>query len=67
MDKRLKVIQVVFNLADPFQEQLYQHVLRHSNQSGYVKRIIQRDMDSVVIPVVVHRGNNLEFDANGFI
>ncbi|MFC5528456.1 hypothetical protein [Cohnella yongneupensis] len=41
----MKVIQVVFNITDPDQLRQYRHASSKSNQSGYIKRLIDRDMD----------------------
>lgn len=40
-----KRVQVVFNIADPDQKELYQRVIERKNQSAYMKRLIQRDID----------------------
>lgn len=54
MDRsNLKRIQVVFNTDDPDQLRLYQHVERRPNHSGYVKRLIQRDMDGAYTPAAL--------------
>jgi hypothetical protein len=37
---------VVFNISDPDQVKLFNHANSRSNFSAYVKRLIQRDMDS---------------------
>lgn len=41
----IAIIQVCFNLLDPFQRRLYEHTSGHTNRSGYVKRLIQRDVE----------------------
>ena len=38
---------VSFNLDDPMQADLHAHARTHVNFSGYVKRLIQRDKDTV--------------------
>ncbi len=43
MPNRIKC--VAFNVADPDQNALLQHALLRSSFSGYVKRLIQRDME----------------------
>jgi hypothetical protein len=46
MDKETKkIVQVVFNHNDPDQRKQYEFVLKRNNMSGYLKRLIQRDMD----------------------
>lgn len=42
----IKTRGVAFNLSDPDQKQLYDYTLNFKNYSAYVKRLIQRDMDS---------------------
>lgn len=41
---------VVFNLADPDQLALWEHTQRRTNFSGYIKRLIQRDMEGWTNP-----------------
>jgi hypothetical protein len=36
---------VAFNLLDPDEKALYNHAMKRTNFSGYVKRLIQRDME----------------------
>jgi hypothetical protein len=36
---------VAFNLSDPDQLALYNHAMKRTNFSGYIKRLIQRDME----------------------
>jgi len=47
MGKNLAVVQVVFNLEDPYQSKLYRHVIPEgtTNKSDAGKRIFQRDME----------------------
>lgn len=45
MAKEIRIIQVAFNVLDPDQLQLYNHVQERPNKSGYLKRLIQRDVD----------------------
>lgn len=45
----IKKIQVVFALDDPYQMQQYNHAYNRKNSSGYMKSLIQRDMDSKTI------------------
>lgn len=45
MAKEIRIIQVAFNVLDPDQLQQYEHVRERPNQSGYLKRLIQRDID----------------------
>lgn len=44
--KDIKIIQVCFNVLDPFQRQQYERAASFPNKSGYVKLLIQRDLDS---------------------
>jgi len=36
---------VAFNLSDPDQCALYNHAMKRTNFSAYIKRLIQRDME----------------------
>ncbi|EZP77648.1 hypothetical protein H839_08444 [Parageobacillus genomosp. 1] len=36
---------VAFNLDDPDQKSLYDHAMKRTNFSAYIKRLIQRDME----------------------
>lgn len=36
---------VVFNVDDPDQKKLWEHARKRPNFSGYIKRLIQRDME----------------------
>lgn len=62
--------QVVFNPADPDQEQLMQHAASRTNFSAYVKRLIQRDMEggqSAVPAQVPIMEQPADFELEGFI
>jgi hypothetical protein len=43
--QNIKTKGVSFNLDDPLQKQLYDHAMKHTNFSSYVKALIQRDME----------------------
>ncbi|OAB31739.1 hypothetical protein PMSD_18305 [Paenibacillus macquariensis subsp. defensor] len=45
MAKDIKIVQVAFNILDPDQRAFYEYVQLRPNQSGYIKRLIQRDID----------------------
>lgn len=45
MAKEIRIIQVAFNVRDPDQLQQYEYVRTRPNQSGFLKRLIQRDID----------------------
>lgn len=50
MAKRIVNRTVSFNVCDPLQDKLYKHAISSStNFSGYIKTLIQRDLDGVVI------------------
>lgn len=62
--------QVVFNLEDPYHRKLLKHLEQFPNFSGYVKRLIQRDMENGYKAPVSYGGNNNDADKaliNGFI
>ncbi|MDP5274369.1 hypothetical protein [Chengkuizengella axinellae] len=44
-----KVKSMSFNLADPYEKELNEHAKKFTNFSGYVKRLIQRDMEGNAI------------------
>lgn len=44
-EKNYKHKTIVFNLDDADQYILYEHSMKRSNFSSYVKRLIQRDVD----------------------
>lgn len=69
MGKQIKIIQVAFNVLDPDQLQQYEHVRRRPNQSGYIKRLVQRDMDGVAPTPSVAAREVLDdnFELEGFI
>jgi hypothetical protein len=45
MNKNIVNKSVSFNISDPFQRQMKQYVEQYPNFSGYIKRLIQRDME----------------------
>ena len=45
MAKEIVNKSVSFNVLDPFQRQLKTHCDNYPNFSGYIKRLIQRDME----------------------
>lgn len=67
----IKKIQVSFNVADPDQKRLYEHAYSKSNSSGYIKRLIERDL-AVGYPeqqVIQSEwvDDSYQFDAGGFV
>ena len=36
---------VTFNILDPDQKEMFEHAMQRKNFSGYVKRLIQRDLE----------------------
>lgn len=70
MGKQIKIIQVAFNVLDPDQLQQYEYIRQRPNQSGYIKRLVQRDMDGGV-PAPAAAGREVLIDDNfeleGFI
>ena len=45
MAKKIVNKSVSFNVVDPFQRQMKEHVEQYPNFSAYMKRLIQRDME----------------------
>lgn len=46
---QIRRLTAAFNLADPDQKRLYEHANRRRNVSAYIKRLIQRDMEGVLV------------------
>lgn len=70
MAKDIKIIQVSFNVLDPDQLQVYEHVRRRPNRSGYLKRLAQRDMDGGMMAAVApgrEDKSDHDFTLEGFI
>jgi len=44
--KLIKTIQIAFNLNDPQQKKMYDHVKQFTNESFYGKSLILRDMNN---------------------
>lgn len=70
-DKSMEIIQVVFNTLDPDQQQLFRHAAGRTNRSGYIKRLIQRDMDGAAVigykAALPAEEEINDFNAEGFI
>jgi hypothetical protein len=45
MAKKINKIPVCLNMLDPDQAKMYEWVCNRPNRSGYLKRLIQRDME----------------------
>jgi hypothetical protein len=54
LDKNITTKGVSFNLADPDQISLFEHAKKRPNFSGYVKRLIQRDLEGMVATAPVN-------------
>ncbi|WP_339820553.1 hypothetical protein MKZ15_05780 [Paenibacillus sp. FSL R7-0216] len=69
MGKQIKIVQVAFNVLDPDQLQQYEHVRQRPNQSGYIKRLVQRDIDGGArgVAAVVNEVSRDNFELEGFI
>lgn len=72
MAKEIAIIQVCFNLLDPYQRGLHERAAAFPNRSGYLKRLIQRDMDQQeALFYQTPQSTNIEatedFIAEGFI
>lgn len=68
-NKDIKIVPVCFNILDPYQQQLYKHVCTATNRSGYIKRLVQRDMEGVAYqaPQRAPESATEDFIAEGFI
>ncbi|OAB48444.1 hypothetical protein [Paenibacillus antarcticus] len=71
MAKEIKIVQVAFNILDPDQREFYEYVQRRPNQSGFIKRLIQRDIDQLrgEVPVIQEPIEHVsaDFDLMGFV
>lgn len=68
----IKAIQVTFNILDPEQRRSYEHAYGKTNSSGYIKRLIDRDMGAATTPEALSqisqsRTEDEEFDPQGFV
>lgn len=45
MAKNIKIIQACFNIVDPYQRKQWEYVKGQTNSSGYIRRLVQRDME----------------------
>lgn len=63
MEKSIKNKSVSFNVADPFQRQMKEYTEQYPNFSGYVKRLIQRDMEDGRKKAPKQVVSNQSFDA----
>lgn len=59
---------VAFNIEDPDQLALYEHAMKRTNFSAYIKRLIQRDMEGVNVqrPIAAIQEARVEY-YNDFI
>lgn len=62
---KCKAIAASFNLDDPLQKQVYDHVKSQSNSSWYLKSLAMMDMLGQKKPVV-QQEESLEVDYNSF-
>ncbi|MGM0882579.1 MAG: hypothetical protein ACQEXQ_16250 [Bacillota bacterium] len=73
MAKDIAIIQVCFNLLDPFQRRQYERAASFPNRSGYCKRLIQWDIDreqGALLQEPLNRSNPTavdDFQAEAFI
>lgn len=71
MAKQISKVPVCFNVLDPDQLAMWEWVCSRRNRSGYLKRLIQRDMDAAGGPVVKayrpETAGELDFQASSFI
>lgn len=67
MPKEIKVIQVAFNLLDSDQRFWHEFVSNKPNSSGYIKRLIQRDMEGGVMVPQEEKPVTQSFNVEGWI
>lgn len=72
MAKKINKIPVCLNMLDPDQARMYEWVCSRPNRSGYLKRLIQRDMEGgaavgvrITQPTTAAPDN--DFNASAFI
>ncbi|MFD5020018.1 hypothetical protein ACFWMP_14040 [Paenibacillus sp. NPDC058367] len=71
----IKAIQVTFNVLDPEQKRAYEHAYRKTNSSGYIKRLIDRDMTGIAPAIMSAQTSiprklmedNFEFEVESFV
>ena len=68
MAKKIVNKSVSFNVLDPYQQQMKKYTDQFPNFSGYIKRLIQRDMENGIkktpTKAVINGGKNA---FNGFM
>jgi hypothetical protein len=74
MAKEIVTKGVSFNILDPDQEKMLHHALERPNFSGYIKRLIQRDMEGFRQTeaaekqlIVKTESNDVGYDVSSFI
>jgi hypothetical protein len=71
MAKKINKIPVCLNMLDPDQAKMYEWVCSRPNRSGYLKRLIQRDMEGgAAVPAMNVQPTAAamnDFSLNGFI
>jgi hypothetical protein len=72
MAKKINKIPVCLNMLDPDQARMYEWVCSRPNRSGYLKRLIQRDMEGGAAAPVMKMHSAAapmvdDFNANAFI
>jgi len=69
--KDIKKVPVCFNVADPDQALMHAWVCKRANRSGYLKRLIQRDMEGERLERPINREipvqHNEDINVAGFI
>ncbi|MFD1953752.1 hypothetical protein ACFSL6_17610 [Paenibacillus thailandensis] len=50
MAKDIRKVPVCFNILDPDQARMHEWLTSRTNRSGYLKRLIQRDMEGGAAP-----------------
>lgn len=67
MAKDMKIIQVAFNVLDPDQRFWHEFVAGKPNSSGYIKRLIQRDMEGSEPVQLQEKPVTQSFNVEGWI
>jgi hypothetical protein len=64
--KAREIKSVSFNANDPIEGDMLRHVSKFSSFSVYVKRLIQRDMEGVILPKPIEKITEINDDKTNY-
>jgi hypothetical protein len=68
MAKKIERVAICFNVLDDYQALMHKWITDKPNSSGYLKRLIQRDMEGGYLPPSSQQATQQnDFDPNGFL